>query len=366
MASSSKKNKVDRRHRKEWENEIWAKGWLKSIADAPLSYQSTSNDQYTSWCFGCKIVLRSHKIDLKKHSESNKHISNMAVLFKQNKIENFIIQPQSNESKIIDIKLAVFIAKHSSIVSVDHLTTLLRNCSTKESAFEKLRLHKTKCTAIIKNVVSPSILEDLVKDIGDNFYSLVVDESTDISQTKWMSICVEEATATHLFEGMKLFLNKVGLNIKNLITLGTDGASNLFGKNKSLFILLKQENPQLLLLKCTCHSLHLCCSKASSEIPKNADFLLKEIYNYFSHSPLRTLLYKRAFDLVNIGVDSNNFRKLVQISGTRWLSYGAAIRRVLEQWVELKYHFSLISTAENDKTAQHIYKELSDEKIDFF
>ncbi|XP_037806012.1 uncharacterized protein LOC119600059 [Lucilia sericata] len=228
MASSSKKIKVDCRHRKEWENEIWAKGWLKSIADAPLSYQSTSNDQYTSWCFGCKIALRSHKIDLKKHSESNKHISNMAVLFKQNKIENFIIQPQSNESKIIDIKLAVFIAKHSSIASVDHLTTLLRNCSTKESAFEKLRLHKTKCTAIIKNVVSPSILVDLVKDIGDNFYSLVVDESTDISQTKWMSICVrffdhkrlkivthflgiflvEEATATHLFEGMKLFLNK--------------------------------------------------------------------------------------------------------------------------------------------------------------
>lgn len=137
-------------------------------------------------------------------------------------------------------------------------------------------------------------------------------------------------------------------------------------KNKSLYTFLKKENSQLLLIKCTCHSLHLCCSKASSEIPRNSDFLIKEIYNYFSHSPLRKLLYKRAFDLINTGVDSNNFRKLVQISGTRWLSYGAAVKRILEQWVELKHHFSLISTVENDKGAQNIYNELCDEKNQLF
>lgn len=235
-------------------------------------------------------------------------------------------------------------------------------------------------------MVSPSLLETLVKDIGDSKYSLIVDESTDVSQTKLMSICVkffdvksfavstqflglflvEEASAAHLFQSLKSFLGKISLNIDNLIAIGTDGANNLCGKNKSLFTLLKKENPQIVLVKCTCHSLNLCCSKASSSIFENADFLIKELYNYFSHSPLRSILYKRAFDLINTGVDSQRFRKLVQISGTRWLSYGAAVKRILEQWVELKYHFSLISTAENDKTAQHIYNELCDNKNRIF
>lgn len=297
-----------------------------------------------------------------------------------------VIVPQSNGSKIVDIKLAVFIAKHSSIASVDHLSTLLRSSSSEESPFSKLRLHKSKCTAILNKVVSPSILESLVKDIGNSKYSLIVDESTDVSQTKWMSVCVrffdikkrivttqflgiflvEEATAEHLFDSMELFLKKVGLNIQNIIAIGTDGAKNLCGKNKSLFALLKKQNPQLMLVKCTCHSLHLCCSQSSDKIPKTCDFLIKEVYNYFSHSPLRALRYKRAFDLINTGVDSNNFRKLVNISGTRWLSHGAAIKRILEQWVELKYHFSLISTDEKDITAQNIYNEFCDEKTDFF
>ncbi|KAI8120494.1 hypothetical protein CVS40_8197 [Lucilia cuprina] len=48
-----------------------------------------------------------------------------------------VIQPQLNGNKIINIKVIVFIAKHSSIASVDYLTTLLGNCSIKESAFAK-------------------------------------------------------------------------------------------------------------------------------------------------------------------------------------------------------------------------------------
>lgn len=78
-------------------------------------------------------------------------------------------------------------------------------------------------------MVSPSLLETLVKDIGDSKYSLIVDESTDVSQTKWMSICVkffdvksfavstqflglflvEEASAAHLFQSLKSFLGKM-------------------------------------------------------------------------------------------------------------------------------------------------------------
>lgn len=64
-------------------------GWLKSISEAPLSYQSTSSPMNASWCTACKTALRSHKVDLKKHAESNKHTNNISVLFKQHSIDNF-------------------------------------------------------------------------------------------------------------------------------------------------------------------------------------------------------------------------------------------------------------------------------------
>ncbi|XP_046807904.1 uncharacterized protein LOC124420097 isoform X1 [Lucilia cuprina] len=174
---------------------------------------------------------------------------------------------------------------------------------------------------------------------------------------------VEEATAEKLYEGLTTYLNKVGLKSKNILAIGTDGANNLCGQRKSLYTLLKNDNSNLILVKCSYHSLHLCCSEASKQFPLDLEFLVREIFNYFNNSPLRSVKYKRVFDLINTGTDSNKFRKLVQISPTRWLSHGLAVKRVLEQWVELKYHFSIIATTEAEKTAQIINRLMIWKKI---
>lgn len=77
------------------------------------------------------------------------------------------------------------------------------------------------------------------------------------------------------------------------MAIGTDAASNLCGVNHSLFTLLKEEIPQLMLLKCTCRSIHLCVSKAATELPSCLDFLAREVYSWFSCSPLRKLNTKK-------------------------------------------------------------------------
>lgn len=58
------------------------------------------------------------------------------------------------------------------------------------SNLENLKLHRTKCSKLILNVLSPAIVEDLVKDIGDIGYSLIIDESTDVSVNKYMAYCI--------------------------------------------------------------------------------------------------------------------------------------------------------------------------------
>ncbi|KAF0702290.1 Uncharacterized protein FWK35_00022725, partial [Aphis craccivora] len=64
---------------------------------------------------------------------------------------------------------------------MDHLCEILKLIGN-NSLLTNLKLHRTKCSAsLIKNVLGPTLLEDLVEDCNTGPYSLIVDESTDIS-----------------------------------------------------------------------------------------------------------------------------------------------------------------------------------------
>lgn len=157
----------------------------------------------------------------------------------------------NEETKKVAIKLAVFIAKHSTLRAVDHLTDLMTDLGLKTPS--PLRLHRTKCSSIIKFVIGPSLLSSLVEAIGDDKYSLIVDESTDVSCMKFMAMCVryfnkekgriiteflgiisvEEASGKVLYDSLIEYFKSIGMKIENMIGIGTDGGSNLCGINKS-------------------------------------------------------------------------------------------------------------------------------------
>lgn len=86
--------------------------------------------------------------------------------------------------------------------SIDHLGEMLMDLG-KGSRLEKLRMHRTKCSMVIANVLAPAMLTDLVYDINacKSGYSLIVDESTDTSSNKFMGIVVRYV----LFNVLKYF-----------------------------------------------------------------------------------------------------------------------------------------------------------------
>lgn len=102
----------------------------------------------------------------------------------------------SNEQKTIDLKLAVYVSTHTSIMSVDHLGEILKVLG-KGTALANLKLHRTKCSSLIQNVIAPVLLEELVQDIilyldiGTNYFSLIIDESTDVSVFKYLCLCIK-------------------------------------------------------------------------------------------------------------------------------------------------------------------------------
>ena len=113
------------------------------------------------------------------------------------------------------------------------------------------------------------------------------------------------------------------------------------GTNNGVHALLKNAtgNDNLILVRCVCHSLQLALSHASEEtLPRNVEFLIRETYNWFSHSSNRRLHYKNIYQTMNCGSEPLS---IPQMCNTRWISIEPAVNRILEQWVELKLLFEV-------------------------
>lgn len=208
----------------------------------------------------------------------------------------------------------MFICEHCSILTTDHLSQVCKNRFS-DSQSADLQLHRTKCTNIIKNILAPHFYQELVGDIGDQEYSILIDESTDVSVSKLLGVTVryfsltlkkivstflglvelEDGTANGIVNGLNLLLSGLNLNIKNIIGIGTDNATVMTGTTNGVHQLLKTitGKDNLVLVRCVCHSLQLAMSHASKQtLPRNIDFLIRETYNWFSHSSKRQMYYK--------------------------------------------------------------------------
>ncbi|KNC34869.1 hypothetical protein FF38_11114 [Lucilia cuprina] len=160
--------------RREWLDHVKLKGWLTQY----------ENDPSKSYCKYCKCVLAGKLSDLINHSESQKHKSSASI--RGSCWRKLDFKPEkADSSKKQEIALALFTCQHSSNNSVDHLTEL---CKSNFEDGKQIRMYRTKCTNIIKNVLSPHFMKELRIDIGNSKYSILIDESTDVGVVKLLEI----------------------------------------------------------------------------------------------------------------------------------------------------------------------------------
>lgn len=82
-------------------------------------------------------------------------------------------------------------------------------------------------------------------------------------------------------------LKEDGLDFQNLIGLGTDGANVLIGHRSGVCTRLKELQPELIGVKCVCHSLAKVAEYAFRKLPSHLEVLVRDIYSYFSYSSSR-------------------------------------------------------------------------------
>ena len=188
-------------------------------------------------------------------------------------------------------------------------------------------------------------------DMRGKKYSLLVDETTDISVEK---ICARyfsemESKVVTVFLGLYRTINTTGaevfsvienciaeydLVIENMIGFGEcDGASSMVGSHNSVFSRIQAANPHTVLMKCVCHSdsLALYVQHAFEVMPSDVGYILSVISSWFSNSDIRRMEYQCWFEAFEIDGNANEDSTLfgsvcgsvampfVKFSKTRWL-----------------------------------------------
>ncbi|KAL0860066.1 hypothetical protein ABMA27_010381 [Loxostege sticticalis] len=371
-----KKKYYAQKYRSEWENMDEFKGWLK-----PASGDSTK-----AFCTYCSMEILAKLFDIKKHAQTKKHKHKLELKTGRcNKEIPFKVIAKESSSRPCDAAegaLTLFIAEHCSTLSVDHLGELCSKCFKDSKATDGLKLHRTKCTEIMKNVLTSHFRQELLDDIGNQKFSILLDESTDVSVSKHLGlviryysskqekivssflelVSIERADAKGIVEGLVACLENYKLNINQMIGIGTDNASVMTGINNGVHAILKRDYglQHLILIRCVWHSLQLPVTHASeNSLPRTVEFLVREIYKWFSVSPKRRDEYKKIYELINCGEAP---LKITKVCDTRWLSIEPAVTKILSQWEELKLHFNLARGNENCYAAELIYNMLQDNK----
>ncbi|KAL3182839.1 hypothetical protein MRX96_034476 [Rhipicephalus microplus] len=176
-------------------------------------------------------------------------------------------------------------------------------------------------------------------------FSLLVDESTDKGTVKHLSLVarvmnangdvvdafldlvpVSDGTAQSLFSSLKAVFTSTEIPYeRNLIGFAADGANVMMGAHHSVASMLQAQIPGIFILKCICHSFHLCASYACKTLPRGVEDLARDVYNYFL-SPKQTSAYQEVQRLAEVKP-----HKLLHPSQTRWLSLQVVVTRLLEQ-----------------------------------
>ena len=103
---------------------------------------------------------------------------------------------------------------------------------------------------------------------------------------------VSSATGEEIFQAVKKIVEDAGLDLTKCIGLASDGAANMVGCKNSVWSRMKQECPDIVLVKCICHSLALCAQYSFNCLPSSLAFLLSEIPSWFARSTLRRKEYE--------------------------------------------------------------------------
>lgn len=363
------KKTPNRKFKTEW---IKSYPWLKELENGKK-------------CKICDLNITGSQFHIQRHAESEGHKKNESDAKGLPKIDNFIakttsVDSVSNKAKDLEIMLTLFVAEHNLPFTIlDHLNYVLKNGITDSNIVKSLIINRNKGTKIVKDCIGPSNSKQVINLCQQQYYSIIVDESTDRSVSKNLAILiriydgvcadrfltlihVSDGTAESIFNAIMNVFKENDIPISNLVGFGADNCATMMGRHNGVQALLKQVKTTLYVSGCICHNLNLASSHAAKHIPKTVDDLIRYINSFFCNSSTRR------DDLTEFQKFFNSEEHaILKYAPTRWLSRQAAVDRIIEQWDPLTSFFTLSVNESKDKANNtFILKSLNDNTVKLY
>lgn len=284
------------------------------------------------FCTVCQGIVKGSFFHLQRHAKTPKHKKKLGSVIGVPKISVALNNRQS--AKNLERKITMFAVQYNvAFNAIGDLTKLIKYCGKNAKATANIKLSRTKAADIVKSEFGPEQQSKLATVLKGQYFSIIMDESTDVSSKKCLAITVRYfddiktvsrffglvevpfATAKHLFDAVKGLLDQLRIPITNIIGYGADNANTMMGSKSGLKKLFEDEVPSIFVMGCICHSLDLCSSSAAKKLPPGIEGLVHDVYNHFAHSAKRKTIFAKAqemFDVYN--------HAILRPCDTRWLS----------------------------------------------
>ena len=376
-----------------------------------LSYNNCETK--TACCYPCQKYLNAHdftfdnwkKIErLTKHHKSENHQTAMAkwIDSRANKKKNTSILSKLQEShkqyvkenrdyfKVI-IECLMFTAQQN-IAQRDHdeqrdslsnssdvnrgnfLELIHLRCKDiawlKDKLESQLQKHAQWTSPVIQNellqIIADLIRERITNDVRTSgWYGIILDETSDISRTEQVSLCLSFALngtkkeafigfystksteGEALYELVKSAITELNLDLKNIVGKAFDGAANMNGVHKGLSTRMEECSPLGIYVHCYGHVLNLALQDTMTQIEplRNALGTIQALYNFLEASPKRHALFS------DTEVQGEDLKlTLKSLSTTRWSCRWEAAKAVHGQMERIVKALLTLSSDKDPKT----------------
>lgn len=290
-----------------WRKQAFTIAWLQ-VPEFSGWLAPCEDDKYKAKCKACNKILVAGRSDIKKHANTSIHKKNARDKQTNLNIQTFIRKPMEHDVITAELRYSLLAIEHNlSFRALEGIITTTKSIFSDSKISSCIKMKRLKCTNLINYLLANDIKIQCDEELKDNVFSVLIDESTDLSNDKNLCILVryykngkcitqlldlvkmlaDGGTAENMYKTFVECLKTHNLNINNIVGYCSDNANVMMGKMNSFQSYLIKDNPNIFILGCICHSAHLIASHAADELPKNVESLMHSLCSYFSRSPKR-------------------------------------------------------------------------------
>uniref|UniRef100_A0ABD2WP56 DUF4371 domain-containing protein n=1 Tax=Trichogramma kaykai TaxID=54128 RepID=A0ABD2WP56_9HYME len=293
-------------YKRKWEEIEILKPWLRPFPQINKK----------AYCIMCKRDFVAKLATLKHHATTDTHKENRKIYLN---LDDEPLEDIEKDIACAELKLTAYaIVTNQSKLSCNTLVPLMASIFKDSSIAKEIRLDRCRVGEITKRVLAPAHKDRLPSILQKQKFSIIVDESTDISTNHCLAVVVRyvdfdlqkiderlwslihlysdplnnETSAEVLFELIMESFQSEDVPTKSIYGYCSDTCNVMMGRNNSVASRFKSYNPQIFINKCQCHIQHLSAKHAYECLPQQFMELLTNIPTYIRASPRRMTMFR--------------------------------------------------------------------------